>query len=323
MEFDQTTLSPTYRFKKGIPGSSYAFEIAERMRIKKEVLARSRELLGEAKNKMESLITELENKTQQAEELKKKFEGLKDKAEIDRNRYLNKLEGLNNEKEKIRQKALTEAKSIMDSANKRIEQAVEQIAEKQLRDKKQIKEIRSGIEQEKASITSSLNEIKDKREARFSKSEKPPKVGDFVRFVDGSITGELVEVKGNQAVVQADGLRLKTKYKNLIQVQVQKRKKEKVRSSALLDQDSSLKDTVKPSIDLRGFRTDKAINEVTHYLDRAIFRGLQQVDIIHGLGDGILKDQIHSYLNQRNDIKSFKLANEDFGGAGCTVVKLK
>tara|TARA_R110002096_G_scaffold97694_16_gene217779 strand:- start:3039 stop:5444 length:2406 start_codon:yes stop_codon:yes gene_type:complete len=323
MEFDQTTLSPTYRFKKGIPGSSYAFEIAERMRIKKEVLARSRELLGEAKNKMESLITELENKTQQAQELKQKFEGLKDKAEIDRKRYINKLEGLNNEKEKIRQKALTEAKSIMDSANKRIEQAVEQIAEKQLKDKKQIKEIRSGIEQEKASITSSLNEIKDKREARFSKSEKPPKVGDFVRFVDGSITGELVEVKGKQAVVQADGLRLKTKYKNLIQVQVQKRKKEKVRSSALLDQDSSLKDTVKPSIDLRGFRTDKAINEVTHYLDRAIFRGLQQVDIIHGLGDGILKDQIHSYLNQRNDIKSFKLANEDFGGAGCTVVKLK
>ncbi len=323
MEFDQTTLSPTYRFKKGIPGSSYAFEIAERMRIKKEVLARSRELLGEAKNKMESLITELENKTQQAEELKQKFEGLKDKAEADRKRYLNKLDGLNNEKEKIRQKALTEAKSIMDSANKRIEQAVEQITEKQLRDKNQIKEIRSGIEQEKASITDSLNEIKEKREARFSKSVKPPKVGDFVRFVDGNITGELVEVKGNQAVVQADGLRLKTKYKNLIQVQVQKKKKQKVRSSALLDQDSSLKDTVKPSIDLRGFRTDKAINEVTHYLDRAIFRGLQQVEIIHGLGDGILKDQIHSYLNQRNDVKNFKLANEDFGGAGCTVVKLK
>ncbi|MFA5668139.1 MAG: endonuclease MutS2 [Balneolaceae bacterium] len=323
MEFDQTSLSPTYRFKKGIPGSSYAFEIAERMNIKKQVLARSRQLLGEAKNKMESLITELENKTQQANELKQKFEGLQAKAESDRNRYLSQLDALNNEKEKIKQKALIEAKAIMDTANKRIEQAVEQIAEQQLYDKEQIKEIRSGIEKEKASIDSSLSKIKDKRDARSLKNTKPPKIGDFVRFLDGNTTGELVELKGSQAVVQADGLRLKTKYKNLVKVHIQNKKKEKLRSRVVLDQDSSLKEAMKPSIDLRGFRTEKAINEVTHYIDRALFHGLQQVEIIHGLGDGILKDQIHSYLNERKDVKNIKLANEDRGGAGCTIVTLK
>ncbi|MDZ7808117.1 MAG: hypothetical protein U5K71_13530 [Gracilimonas sp.] len=66
MEFDQATLSPTYKFKKGIPGSSYAFEIAQRMKLDEDVLKRARVLLGEAKNKMESLITELETKSQQA-----------------------------------------------------------------------------------------------------------------------------------------------------------------------------------------------------------------------------------------------------------------
>ena len=70
-------------------------------------------------------------------------------------------------------------------------------------------------------------------------------------------------------------------------------------------------------------RADKALNEVMLYLDRAVFRGMHQVEIIHGKGDGILKDQVHSYLNERNDIKSFNLANEDFGGAGCTIVKIK
>ncbi|MFY0683339.1 MAG: endonuclease MutS2 [Balneola sp.] len=323
MEFDQATLSPTYKFKKGIPGSSYAFEIAQRMKIKPEILQRSRLLLGEAKDKMESLITELETKTQQAEELKAKFQNLKSKAESDRNRYLNKLDGVNKEKEKIRQKALTEAKSIMDQANRKVEQAVERIVEEKKTGKKDLRSIRSGIDQEKADIEHSLNEIKEKREARYRKSEKPPSVGDHVRFLDGNTTGELVEIKGKNAVVQADGLRLKTKYKNLIKVEVQKKKKQKARSSGLIQGDSKLKEAVKPSIDLRGYRADKALDEVMHYIDRALFRGMNQVEIVHGKGDGILKDQIHSYLNERSDIKSFKLAGEDYGGAGCTVVKLQ
>lgn len=323
MEFDQATLSPTYKFKKGIPGSSYAFEIAQRMKIKPEILQRSRLLLGEAKDKMESLITELETKTQQAEELKAKFQNLKSKAESDRNRYLNKLDGVNKEKEKIRQKALTEAKSIMDQANRKVEQAVERIVEEKKTGKKDLRSIRSEIDQEKADIEHSLNEIKEKREARYRKSEKPPSVGDHVRFLDGNTTGELVEIKGKNAVVQADGLRLKTKYKNLIKVEVQKKKKQKARSSGLIQGDSKLKEAVKPSIDLRGYRADKALDEVMHYIDRALFRGMNQVEIVHGKGDGILKDQIHSYLNERSDIKSFKLAGEDYGGAGCTVVKLQ
>ncbi len=323
MEFDQASLSPTYKFKKGIPGSSYAFEIAQRMNIKENVLQRARVLLGESKDKMESLISELETKTQQADELKEKFEQLKSKAETDRNRYLNKLEGINKEKEKIRQKALTEAKSIMDSANQKIEKAVEQIVEEKRTNKRDLNNIRKNIASERAYIEESLEDIKEKREARFKKSETPPKVGDHVRFVDGNTTGELVEINGKQAVVQADGLRLKTKYKNLIKVEVQKKKQKKKVRTAVLEGDSSLKEAVKPTLDLRGMRADKALNEVMLYLDRAVFRGMHQVEIIHGKGDGILKDQVHSYLNERNDIKSFNLANEDFGGAGCTIVKIK
>ena len=211
----------------------------------------------------------------------------------------------------------------MDQANRKVEQAVEKIVEEKRTSKRDLKNIRSEINKEKANIEHSLDEIKEKREARFRKTETPPKVGDHVRFLDGNTTGELVEVNGNRAVVQADGLRLKTKYKNLIKVEVQKKKKKKVRSSGIIKGDSSLNEMVKPSIDLRGYRADKAIDEVMHYLDRALFRGLNQVEIIHGRGDGILKDQIHTYLNERSDVKSFKLANEDFGGAGCTMVKLK
>lgn len=321
MEFDQTSLSPTYKFKKGIPGSSYAFEIAQRMSLNDGILERSRDLLGEQKNKMESLITELETKTQQADELKTKFENLKSKAETDRNRYLNKLEGLNNEKDKIREKALIEAKSIMDKANQRVEAAVEQIKVKSKADKNQIKNIRRNIEEDKAAIVGSLEEVKGKREAKFKKSKHPPKIGDYVRFLDGNTTGELIEHKGNNATVQADGLRLRTKYQNLIKVDPPKKKNsQKARSVKLVNGSDFMKETIKPRLDLRGKRAEEALNEITHYIDRAVFRGMNQVEIVHGKGDGILKDQIHKYLKDRAEVKKYELANEDFGGAGCTIV---
>ncbi len=323
MEFDQASLSPTYRFKKGIPGSSYAFEIAERMHLDKRLLTRSRELLGEAKNKMEGLIAELEAKTQSAEELAEKNKEILKRAQVNENRYKQKLESLNRERDKIREKALKEAKSIMDQANQKVERAVEKIVEEKKTGKKQIKDIRKGIEAEKGKIEASLDEVKEKREAQFVKSSDRPEVGDYVRFLDGNTNGQLVERKGNNATVQADGLRLKTKYNNLVKVEPPKKKKSSQSRANVIVNDSSLKGSVSSRLDLRGKRADAAIEEVTLYIDKAVFRGLKQVEIIHGKGTGILKEQIHKYLGDRSEVKSYDLANEDFGGAGCTVVELK
>jgi DNA mismatch repair protein MutS2 len=323
MEFNQSTLSPTYKFKKGIPGSSYAFEIAERMNLDKEVLNRSRVLLGEAKDKMESLISELETKSQQAADLKEKYSSLQAKAESERKKYENKIQAIEKDKEKIREKALKEAKSIMDSANQRVEQAVQKIVEQNKADKEEIKEIRKEVDQEKKEIDRSLEEIEDKKEEREQVSEDPPQKGDHVRFKDGNTTGELVEVNGKNAVVQAGGLRLKTKFKNLVKVEKPKKKKSKARSSIMVGDNDLTTGLVKPSLEVRGMRTEDALHEVTQYIDRAVYRNMNQVDIIHGKGDGILRSQIQSYLNTRNDVKSVQTAPIERGGAGCTVVELK
>src|SRR5690606_30865232 len=138
---------------------------------------------------------------------------------------------------------------------------------------------------------------------------------------DGNTTGELIEIKGKNAVVQADGLRLRTKYPNLIKVDPPKKKEKKQGRSAVMNSNSEfLTEAVKPRLDLRGKRAEEALNEVTHYIDRAVFRGLNRVEIVHGKGNGILKEQIHKYLGDRSEVKQFELAHEDFGGAGCTIV---
>jgi len=323
MEFDQASLSPTYKFKKGIPGSSYAFEIAERMNLDKDVLKRSRVLLGEAKDKMESLITELETKSQQAEDLKGKYSKLQAKAESEQKKYENKIQAIEKDKEKIREKALKEAKSIMDSANQRVEQAVQKIVEQNRADKDEIKEIRKEVDQEKEDIDRSLEEIEDKKEEREQVSDDPPQKGDHVRFKDGNTTGELIEINGKNVVVQTGGLRLKTKFRNLVKVEKPKQKKSKARSSVMVGDNDLTTGLVKPSLEVRGMRTEDALHEVTQYIDRAVYRNMNQVDIIHGKGDGILRSQIQSYLNTRNDVKSVETAPIERGGAGCTVVELK
>lgn len=324
MEFDQESLSPTYHFKKGIPGSSYAFEIAHRMEIDEEILNRSRILLGEQKNKMESLISELEAKTQQAADLKQKYDHLQSKADAERKRYEDKISAIEKEKANIREKALIEAKAIMDSANRRVEQAVQKIVEQNKADKAEIKEIRKGISSDKAEINEELRNLEEQKEQQEQLSDDPPKKGDFVRFKNGNTTGELVEMKGKNAVVQAGGLRLKTKYKNLVKVNRPKPGREsKARSSVMVGESNLTSETVKPTLDVRGKRTEEALKEVTQYLDRAVFRGMNQVEILHGKGDGILRDQIQSYLNERPDIKKFDDAPIDRGGAGITVVELR
>jgi DNA mismatch repair protein MutS2 len=272
---------------------------------------------------MESLITELETKSQQAAELKEKYTSLQAKAESERKKFENKIQAIEKDKEKIREKALKEAKSIMDSANQRVERAVQQIVEQNKADKDEIKEIRKEVDQEKKDIDRSLQEIEDKKEDREQVTDDPPKKGDHVRFKDGNTTGELVEINGKNAVVQAGGLRLKTKYKNLVKVEKKKEKKTKARSSIMVGDNSLTTEMVKPSIEVRGMRTEDALHEVTQYIDRAVFRNMNQVEIIHGKGDGILRSQIQSYLNTRKDVKSVETAPIERGGAGCTIVELK
>lgn len=321
MKFDQDTLSPTYRFKKGVPGSSYAFEIAERMNLQSNLLQKARRLLGEAKSDMETLISELESKSQEAEELKQKYDELKSHTEKERHRYEEKRSAIEKEKGEIREKALKEAKSIMDSANKKIEQAVERIVESGQKDSDTIKEARREVEQHRKQIDTDLNELEEKKEQRYQDTKEKPKAGDLVRLKDANTTGELKEVNGNNAVVSAGGLRLKTKYKNLIKVKdaSQKENQQKVKINF---EDGNRFKVVKPQLNIRGMRGDEAMKEVQHYLDDAIAAGRNEVQIIHGKGEGILKKLVHEYLDKRSEVKGYEMAPIEQGGAGCTVVKL-
>lgn len=324
MEFDQATLSPTYRFKKGVPGSSYAFEIAQRMDLSEELLVRARQITGSSKQDMESLINELESKTQEAQTLKEDYDRLKKKMESERQKYEDKRRSLEKEKDQIREKALKQAEEIMQSANRRIEEAVEKIVAQGKKDKQAIKKAREEVSEQKDEIEEELEDIEQRQqqEKRQQLSDEEPEKGDIVRLVDSNTNGELVEINGNQAVVQAGGLRLKTKYNNLVKVKDASQKKSPKNRVKVNIPRSARPGPTKPSIEIRGMRGEAAMKEVERYLDNAIASGLREVEIIHGKGEGILKNLVHDYLKQRPEVEGFALAPADRGGAGVTLVRL-
>ncbi|HEX9655098.1 MAG TPA: endonuclease MutS2, partial [bacterium] len=116
MEFDQETLQPVYRFRLGMPGSSYAIEIANRLGIAEKVLARARNLIGVEKGTLERLIMELEQKAQEsqktAEQLNLEKVRLEDLTKLYKERY----DSIVKQEKQLKEKALAEAQEILRNA---------------------------------------------------------------------------------------------------------------------------------------------------------------------------------------------------------------
>ncbi len=78
----------------------------------------------------------------------------------------------------------------------------------------------------------------------------------------------------------------------------------------------------KSDIDVRGYRTDEALEEVQDLIDEAAMIGIGRVRILHGKGNGILRQEIRTFLKTMPYVKSFADEHVEFGGAGITIVEM-
>jgi len=353
MEFDQEHLEPTYKFRKGVPGSSYAFEIATRMKVPDSVLRRSKEIIGTHSDKMGQLLLDLEKRLSETEQARKTYDEVRSKAEKSQQEYEARASELRREKAKKLEEAYLEAERILKSANQRIEQAVETIVQQGRIDRTQIKEARNVVEREKQQIAQKKNRVRAAVDSlpQIRKEDLPP-IGSMIGLEGSASEGELVEVEGQHAVLLMNGLRIKTplhKLRLLTSVPGEKKRKSNSKKNVGIDSkkkggagstkkghgnmstlkqnsglpQSFLDQRVSMNLDLRGKRGDAAIKELTHYLDQALSKGLPKVEIIHGTGEGILMKLVGEYLSKRKGVKHFESAPYDQGGPGKTIVTLE
>ena len=320
MEFDQVALQPTYRFQKGIPGSSYAFEIAGRLDINFPLIQRARQLLGKKNDAMELLINDLEREHQTLRETRdtlrlKEIDVEKLKTEFEQR---NKV--IREQREKLKNEAIQEAKNIIQDANKRVERLVEDIRSNKA-DKESIKQARSGIEQLKKEVTKRVNQSHDSASpAAF----ETPMVGDFVALQNSGSIGQLIEVNGKRATVEVNGLRVVAKLNELQKAPKPKEKKQK-QGVIVIESKEDFSDLRATTfrLDVRGKRVDEVDSDLLPFIDKAHFSGLQEVEIVHGKGTGALRKYIRERLQVDSRVARIEDASWETGGPGCSMVYFK
>jgi len=309
MEFDQDTLKPTYRFRAGMPGSSYALELAKRLDLPLSTVQRAHALVGEEKIRLESLLSELERQSQEYRSQIRDISTERDKLDSLVQAYEQKMRELREEMHRLRKEAVEEAKSIVHNAQALIERSV--------------KEIRESAAEKSAvhAARENVREFRKKMEA-LTVTDEPRAaeelaIGDIVRMKDSPQEGEIVELKPPVATILVGNARLKMRVESL--TRVKHRQESSTEHSAI----PLYAPEGKNEIDLRGMLGDEAISHVERFLDDALVSGLHRVDIIHGKGTGALRKRISEFLKSYPHVRSFRLGEWNEGGSGVTVVELE
>jgi len=338
MEFDQATLSPTYRYKPGIPGSSYAFDIARRMGLRAFLLKRARKLVGKQKTALEELIVSFESRAQKADIQRMEAEKVLKEAEKERRLFEERSETFYQEKDRIRREALAEAEAIVQKANAAVERTIREIKEAQA-DREATKAARAQLEDFKQKASKRKRQLERRQAKRARRRLKkqtlsedtinkhdvtgPIIEGDQVVLDNGSTAAEVIEIDEDEAVIAFESMRLRVKRERLKKVGGPRKQRITVRQVEAGGKTEVSSLGVQSSIDLRGLRVDEAIQAVTRLIDEAVAANINSLEILHGKGTGALREAIQVYLAGRRDVEHFEEAQWNLGGAGVTVVKLK
>ncbi len=309
MEFDHQTLAPTYKLRIGVPGSSYAFEIAKRLGLDEEVINNAKRNLDKSQVKIEEILSQLEALEI---EYRKIMAKLKDKDEsLNKmiSEYKQKLIEVERERKRAKREAITEIREIAENARARIEEAIREIKQTSA-SKESIKRAHSTAEQ----IEKQLNEILKQLESVESKKVEI-KPGDFVKMKDGTQVGEVLQVDGSNVIVSFGSVKVALKADAVEKVEQKELKK--------LTLKTDLFAPISTRIDVRGMRADEAISAVDKFIDTSFLYGLKQVEIIHGKGTGKLRKEIAEFLKRHPNVKSFRPGGWEEGGDGVTIVELK
>jgi DNA mismatch repair protein MutS2 len=158
MEFDLKTLTPTYRFRAGVPGSSYALEMAARLGFSPALMERSRERLGQQNTRLDSLIIELESATQKARLELEAAREEKLRLEALAREYGEKLARLTGEAKDLKRKAIEDAARIVEGANAVIEKSIREIRETKA-EKETVRRVRGDVSRMTREIDAGRREI--------------------------------------------------------------------------------------------------------------------------------------------------------------------
>lgn len=317
MEFDTASLRPTYRFMQGVPGRSNAFEIAKRLGLSDVIVGDASKQINQD-NDVNRIIEQLEEQTLES---RKRLENIRqvEQENLKMNRALKKLYNeLNREKETELNKAREQATEIVDLALAESDDILKNLHSKSQLKPHEIIEAKAKLKKlapEKVDL--SKNKVLQK-----AKKKRAPKVGDDIIVLSYGQRGTLTnQLKDGRWEAQVGLIKMTLEEKEFDLVQAQKEAPVKKKQVNVVKRAAGKGPQAR--LDLRGKRYEEAMEALDAFIDQALLNNMAQVDIIHGIGTGVIREGVTKYLQRNKQVKSFGYAPQNAGGSGATIVTFK
>ncbi len=320
MRYDVDRLEPLYQLETGKPGSSFALEIASKIGLSKEILAYAKEHIGEERVRYDRLLTQLENEKNQYSVLLREVKEKDRLLQVRLKEYNQLKETIELTKKRLIQEAKHEAKALLDQTNKKIEATIREIREKKA-DKAVTKQVRQELEEFKEAVKPEKTAIRDPEILVIGGKIEP---GDWVRLRDNGAIAEVVAIKNKDVEVTIGDLKSNVKLSRLEKISKTEVKKElkAVERRGNYNTNEKMMD-FSPNLDLRGKRGEEILALIQTFIDEGYMLGVKELRIVHGKGDGILREITRNLLRTMPQVGKTEDEHADRGGAGVTLVTLK
>ena len=322
MEFDWLTLSPTYRLLIGVPGSSNAIKIAQRLGMADSITNEAKGFIGGRSVAVEDLIVSMQESQRELEAEREIVQGKVHAAETMYKKHEALITQFEVERDELKRTAEKEASEILKNARKLIEQSIADV-HKEGASKKSVRSAFTHIE-------NAQKELKEQRQpktqaqtgtASLSKIE----VGDKVRLKGLNQFGEVLSIVNSSKApveIRVRNMEMQVAYDEIELCPAVGGDTPNL-SPSVLDVQHLKAGIVETELNLRGRTVNEALDETDKYLDDAFLAGLSGVRIIHGKGTGALRGAIHKFLCDHPLVVDFQSAPLNQGGAGVTTITLK
>lgn len=325
MEFDVDTLSPTYRLIIGIPGKSNAFEISGKLGLPEKVIDRAKTLLEAGDIAFEDVISALEEDKKRTEEERDEailinIEMKRQKEELEK-----KIKKFEEKKEKELERAREEAREIIREAkevSKEVQEDLRALAKLESMGERNVR-----FDQSRRRLREIENKNRNTIKRETNENPIDPKqlsLGDRVKVLTLGQNGEVISLPDEKGdlQVQIGIMKVGVNISDIMLIEGGTPKK-KARAQGYGRLYRQKAQNISASIDVRGKSLDDAVMDVEKYIDDAFISGLEQVTVIHGRGEGILRKGIQDMLKRHKNVGSFRKGQYSEGGDGVTVIKLK
>jgi DNA mismatch repair protein MutS2 len=319
LEFDSDMLEPLYRMKMGIPGRSWGLETAERMGLPGRIVDRARENLASPALRLEELLADLERTERLLASERESLMSREKELERLVSSYRDKVEDLERNREELEQESRREALEIVKSTRVEMENLVREIRTAQAE--------RTVIARSREEIRRKSRKLENEIKPRGLRAPREPvdpaglRKGTWVLVTSLGRKGRVLKVEGAQRIIVElpGGIRVETRAADLAKSEGPGERPRKSRVSYDLPYEGH----IETELMIRGLEKAEAMEKVDAFIDRAVLHGLGTVEIIHGIGRGVLKKAVYEMLGKDPRVAEVHPGPPATGGDGVAIVRLK